>query len=262
MSKRPIRILSNLARAGGTLISRCVGAMDNIVLLSEIHPLDQRFFNPLAQAQDWYRLLRPEDTGGRTFSFIQAIQLIEQRCSEQGKTLIIRDWAHLDFIGIPFIAHPARRLLLTEQLAQVFTVSQHALTRHPVDQWLSTSRLDIMRGHLELDAFLAGYRQFAEQCSKTGFTRYEDFARDPLSEMRTLCTQLALEFDARFIDRWHSNRHVTGDLSGSSRGSRLGRITPLPQLPVDPDLLRRFRRNRDYREAIAMLGYHDPPEHT
>ena len=72
--------------------------------------------------------------------------------------------------------------------------------------------------------------------------------------MRKLCTHLKLDFDARFIERWHSNRHVTGDMSGSSRGSRLHEIRPLPQLPVDPALLRRCRQNPDYRKAIALLG--------
>jgi len=258
MSKQPIRILSNLARAGGTLISRCVGAMNDVVLLSEIHPLDNKYYNPLVQARSWYQLLRPEEIRGKRFDFVDAIRLIDQRCAERGKTLVIRDWAYLDFIGVPFTPYPPRRPLLNEFLSKEFDIVQYALVRHPVDQWLSTARLDIMKGRLELDTFLAGYRQFAEQCTRSGFTRYEDFTREPAQEMRRLCTHLQLDFDAGFIDRWPDNRHVTGDMSGTSRGSRLREIRPLPQRAVEAALLDRFRDNPDYRRAIALLGYTDP----
>lgn len=260
MNKRPIRILSNLARAGGTLVSKCLGSMDNVVLLSEIHPLGTQFFDPLRQAQSWYDLLRPEDLYGRQLDLVDAIRLIEQRCTEQGKTLLIRDWAHLDFIGTPFIANPPNKLQLTECLAPEFSVLQHAVTRHPVDQWLSTARLDIMRGRLGLDAFLAGYRRFAEECVKTGFTRYEDFTRKPAFELQKLCARLEMKYDGKFIKRWHRNTRVTGDMSGSSRGSKLRTIRPLAQPPVAPDLLSVFQQNPDYREAISLLGYQDPAE--
>ncbi|MBE9525221.1 MAG: hypothetical protein IMY76_08980 [Chloroflexi bacterium] len=258
MNKRPIRILSNLARTGGTLISKCIGSMDGIVLLSEIHPLDSKFHDPRIQAQSWYGLLHPDEILDRQLDFIDTIQLIEQRCTEQGKTLLIRDWAHLDFIGVPFIARPACKLLLTDALKQAFSIIQCALVRHPVDLWLSTARLAIMQGKLELEPFLSGYRRFAEESVRTGFIRYEDFTREPETEMRKLCERLALDFDSRFTDRWPNNHHVTGDMSGTSRGSGLREIRPLPEQQIEQSLLRRFRENRDYQQAIALLGYTDP----
>ncbi|HFD80751.1 MAG TPA: hypothetical protein ENK05_10235 [Gammaproteobacteria bacterium] len=262
MNKPVIRVLSNLARAGGTLVSKCLGAMEGVVLLSEIHPFDRRFYNPLQQARDWYQLLEPAELEGRRFEFNEAIGLIQRRCRERGRTLVVRDWAHIDFIGVPFVARPPMRSQLTVLLERDFRVLQHALTRHPVDQWFSTSRLDIMRGRLELDAFLAGYRQYAEHCLATGFTRYEDFTRAPQKAMRRLCKALRVDYDDDFLGRWPDNPRVTGDTSGSSRGSRLRRIEPLPQRALDPALLQRFRDNRDYREAIELLGYRDPPTTT
>lgn len=257
MNKPRVRILSNLARAGGTLVSRCLGAMDDTVLLSEIHPLGTQIFNPLAQARDWYGLVKPEEAGGQ-FDFIDAIQLIEQRCRVSGKTLVIRDWAHLDFIGRPFIKDPACRLQLTETLATVFNIVQFALVRHPVDQWVSTSSLNIMQGQLELDTFLAGYRRFAEQAVKSGFMRFEDFTRDPRGQMLRLCQCLEISFDPDFIDHWQENTRVTGDVSKTSRGSRMNEIRPLRQHAVDDSLVARFRNNSDYRRAIELLGYTDP----
>ena len=88
MNKPPIRILSNLARAGGTLVSRCLGSMKNTVLLSEIHPLGTRIFNPLDQAQSWYGMFRPEEIRG-THDFVTAIILVEDRCRQSGRNLVI-----------------------------------------------------------------------------------------------------------------------------------------------------------------------------
>jgi hypothetical protein len=257
MNKPPIRILSNLARAGGTLVSRCLGAMDNIALLSEIHPLGTHIFNPLAQAQDWHNLMQPEDSS-RQYNFIETIQLIEQRCRASGRTLVIRDWAHLDFIGVPFLERPSYHNQLNEALTSIFDVMQYSLVRHPADQWLSTARLKVMEGHLDLDAFLAGYQKFAEQAAASGFMRYEDFTREPVAQMERLCRHLQLDFDAGFINKWQKNRHVTGDTSGMSRGSGFGEINPLQRRPVGTLLQEKLRNNPDYCHALELLGYEDP----
>lgn len=47
MVKPKIRIFHNLGRSGGTLICKCLGCMEHIVLLSEIHPLGTNYYNPL-----------------------------------------------------------------------------------------------------------------------------------------------------------------------------------------------------------------------
>lgn len=257
MSKHPIRILSNMARAGGTLVSKCLGAMDNIVLLSEIHPLGTHIFNPIEQAQDWYNLF-DENMDKGNLSFLNTIQLIEKRCSRNNKTLVLRDWAHLDFIGVPFIRNPGFRLQLTESLSPHFDIIQYAIVRHPIDQWTSTCRLKIMQGLLDLDTFLTGYRRFAEQSSVTGFMRYEDFTRDPVHHLKELCRHLQLDFDAHFINRWHENSRVTGDTSKQSRGSQIKVIRPLKQRTIDNSVLKRFLNNPDYWRAIELLGYVSP----
>lgn len=256
MDKKPVRILSNLARSGGTLASKCLGAMEGVVLLSEIHPGSMQIFNPLEQAQKWYGLLTPEEIQG-SLSFEQAIQLIDQRCTETNKTLLIRDWAHLDFIGIPFLKNPGFHLQLTETLAKNFNVIQFALVRHPIDQWLSTTELDIIKGKLALDDFLAGYRKFAEQSVSTGYMRYEDFTQDPVPMMKLLCKALQLDFDEHFYTRWHNNNHVTGDTSNTSRGSKFTTIRPVARKSIGASLLLAFKKNPDYQAAIELLGYDD-----
>ena len=75
-----LRLVHHMARSGGTLISRCLGCMSGVLLLSEIHPLGTAQFNPLVQAQRWYGLLSSQDLADlrarRRVGFVEAIELI------------------------------------------------------------------------------------------------------------------------------------------------------------------------------------------
>lgn len=254
-----VRLLHHMARSGGTLISKCLGCMDGVVLLSEIHPRGTSFFNPLQQAQAWFGLF-PEDefrelAGRGRIDFADAIGSIADKVEERGAALVIRDWSHLDFTGVPFIRKPDYRLLLAEVLSSRFALAQLCTVRHPIDQWLSLSRLQIMRGHLFLEPFLAGYRRFAEVAAGIGFVRYEDVVAAPDLVLADLCLRLHLPFDPTFQERWSTYAKITGDVGGS-RGGR--EIKPVARRPVAGELLAAFASNADYRAALDLLGYDHP----
>ena len=69
--KKSIRIYHNLARSGGTVISKCIASMKQITLLSEVHPYietvnptyskDLLSQNILTQARYWHNLFTKED---------------------------------------------------------------------------------------------------------------------------------------------------------------------------------------------------------
>ena len=261
-SARPmLRLVHHMARSGGTLISRCLGCMTGVLLLSEIHPLGTAQFNPLVQAQRWYGLLSSQDLAelrarGR-IAFVDAVELIHRRAADAGQRLVVRDWSHLDFTGVPFVAKPAYRLLTADALQARFDLRQVCTVRHPLDQWLSLRLVAVVRGKLTLEAFLAGYRQFAEQARALGFFRYEDFTVDPSTVMKELCRTLELRFDRQFTERWSSYTFVTGDVSGSRGGPA---IRPVPRRAVDPGLLDEIAANSDYQKSLELLGYHHPLE--
>jgi hypothetical protein len=250
-----------MARSGGTLISRCLGCMSGVLLLSEIHPLGTAQFNPLIQAQRWYGLLSSQDLAelrarGR-IGFLDAIDLIHQRTIDAGQRLVIRDWSHLDFTGVPFVANPAYRLLTADALARRFELRRICTVRHPLDQWLSLHGLAVVQGKLALDGYLIGYRRFAEQAREIGFLRYEDFVAEPHAAMKQLCRRLELRFDRHFAERWSSYAFVTGDVSGSRGGFE---IQPVPRRPVAPQLLDALHANPDYHASLELLGYAHPDE--
>lgn len=253
-----LRLVHHMARSGGTLISRCLGCMSGVLLLSEIHPLGTAQFNPLVQAQRWYGLLSSQDLAelrarGR-IGFVDAIELIYQRAADAGQRLVIRDWSHLDFTGVPFVDKPAFRFLTADALAGRFSLRQVCTVRHPLDQWLSLRGLSVVQGKLALDDYLAGYRRFAERAQEIGFLRYEEFVADPAAVMKELCRRLDLRFDRHFADRWSSYAFVTGDVAGSRSGFA---IQPVPRRAAEPELLDALHANPDYGASLEMLRYTD-----
>ena len=248
-----IRVLHHMARSGGTLISKCLATMDDVVLLSEIHPAGVNMFNPLQQAHEWYGLLNDSDIqrlqrGG--MSFIEAILLISDRCVERGKKLVLRDWSHLDFIGLPFIEKPSYNLTLTNVIKNNRPVIHTTTVRHPVYQWLSTSNLAVSQ-NLPLEVFLSGYRHFAQHCVNTGFIRYEDFTHEPENSLVTLCERLKINYDDGWRDRWWSYNNITGD----STGKNSKKIKPSFYKKPGSSLLKKFEKNKDYQLSLEMLGY-------
>ncbi len=244
-----------MARTGGTVICRCLASMKNVVLLSEIHPLGTQTFNPVHQAHAWYDLLNSEDLAsarsGR-LNFLETIELIARRCSEQNKILVLRDWSHLDYTGVPF-TQPCYRSLLAERLQATFALVRYSTVRHPLDQWLSVAQQPVFRERLGPARFLRGASRFAEAAVQTGFMRFEDFTHDSDAALQQLCAGLELEFDPGYREKWQAYTHVTGDvLPGRGRG---GHIAPLPRQAMDENDKRRFCSLPQYQSIINSLGY-------
>lgn len=260
MVKPKLRMVHNMARSGGTLTCKCIGCMEGVVLLSELHPMAWKLFNPIKQAEEWFGLVKQSDLrelhnkGGTTYA--KAIALIDRRCKESGKTLVLRDWSHLDYTGYPLVSAPAYRPLLYAELTESFDILRISITRDPVTQWQSLARLGVMQGALRsgkfgVDKYLVGYRKYAELCVQTGFVRYEDFLRDAESEMKRICEHLEIRFDPAFSEKWPAYTTITGDINPNNPN----KITERPRRPVDPSLKKRFLANPEYHRACELLGY-------
>lgn len=257
-----------MARSGSTLMCRCLGCMEGVMLLSELHPLAS-LDGAFKQAKEWFGLLTQNDIAELqkpgSANYTKAIMLIELRCRERGATLVLRDWAHLDYTGYPYLAPGYRPLLYTE-LAESFDIIRISTTRDPVTQWQSLIRLDMMRkppqtGAFGLDQFLVGYRKYAELCVETGFIRYEDFLLDPDLAMRKLCDHLQIKFDPDFINKWPDYKTITGDTPDPNSPNEIkmpydsNKILLPPKRPVELGLKKKFLANADYHRARELLGY-------
>ena len=262
-TKPTVRLIHHMARSGGTLISRCLGSMDGVCLLSEIHPAGatsiqpaQYRINPFKQALQWHGLF--DQTDAKRFrtrppSFQQLMWMIEQRASAKGLKLVVRDWSHLDWIGLPFTT-PGFGSPLAAAFDGAYDVRRVCTVRHPIDQWLSLMKLPLVaRSGLTIDAYLRGMLGFAKLCDEIGFVRYEDLTHDPDAHLRTICDALALDFDPGYAERWSTYDRITGDKQFSRGGAE--RIRPLERRPAEPGLADEFRANPAYAEIKALLGY-------
>lgn len=261
-SKPVIPVLRHLARSGGTVISRCIGCMKGVTLLSEVHPANIVVTQPVRQAKDWHGLITDaEITRWKRAgppNMLQFLALCEQRAKARGGRLVVRDWTHLDYIGVPY-ARPAMGFALRDALSGAYAVAEAVTVRHPLDQYLSLARLGIMRGRLTDEIYLRGCAAVAAHAADPdgpGYVRYEDFTTDPEAALRTICDRLTIEYDPTWRDRWWSYTKVTGDTpDAGSRGSRSREIRPLPRAPVPEGLRERFLAHDDYRAACEPLGY-------
>ena len=113
---KTIRLIHNLPRSGGTIVSKCLGAQKDVILLSEIHPegiligkkmgVRGSIFDPIFQSQVWHNLFKKDEyekISNSDIKFEEKIDLILDKTELINKKLIIRDWAFVDFFGKPFI---------------------------------------------------------------------------------------------------------------------------------------------------------------
>lgn len=261
--KKPfVRILHNMARSGGTIISRCLGSMDGVVLLSEIHPFGSQVHNPLQQANEWFHLFSSADLRAFqavNFTFLEAVEEVRQRVEASGRKLVIRDWSHIDFTGVPFTENPSYRLTTAEILGQHYRIVHTSIVRHPLDQWISLNRLSMFNDAPRPQArkFIYGYLRFAEFAKKMGYVRYEDFTLDSDAALRTLCERLQLVFDADYKCKWQGYVTITGDNTTPSESPRAApfRIQSLTRRLFNDGVAEELQGCVDYNRALELLGY-------
>ncbi len=247
-----IRIVHNLARSGGTIFARCLGCMDSVALLSEIHPWTVGIFGATQQASEWHGLqVHPGQ------SFVANVGALANAAAEGGRALVLRGWDHVDVMPCPHNGWvPSMHSELTDTLAGRFEVRRLALVREPLAMWASLRRhwakaTQPRYGDVSLADFLRGYRVYAEMACDLPIVRYEDFCRDPGGTLVEACDALGLRFDAGWPGKWRHYHKVTGDIA--NQGGRMDIAMPAPVRNLEIEAL--AAGNADYRVASALLGY-------
>lgn len=258
--------------------------MDQIVLLSEIHPrgawlVAQAYdlntglsFSPAAQAQVWHGL--PVSTianhAAETIVRASVAQVLDQileihaLATARGQYLVIRDWIYLDYIGIPFQL-PTYIDSLTQILETQFTLHHAYLIRHPRDQWLSMSKLSVHH-QVSLQHFLRGFHRYlisrkqsevSTSNSTPSLFKYESFLQDPDLFLQDLTQHLGVPYDPNWSSKWQKYRQITGDRS-EAQTHQVEILPPSRSPQVDPELNRALATSSLYAEILEITGYtHD-----
>src|SRR5947207_3437666 len=180
--------------------------------------------------------------------------MFHDRACAAARHLILRDYSYVDFVGVPFIADPPRRLMLYEALPAAASTTAIAFIRHPIDQWLSLCKHEKVSAALKPPAFCESYAAFLQELGTQRIYKYEDFVRNPCVELRAICNDLALPFDPSFISRFYKFDCVTGDLTRKDEQA----ISAPKRKALPPAVMQAFRSSTSYEYILQATGYADP----
>lgn len=255
-AKDPIRAIHHFACTGGTLLSRCIEAMPNTVVLSEIDPLSTILLNksdfaPSDLIRQSQTNLRPLPDRDVIATFLASLEVMHKSYRRAGRRLVIRDHTHSQFCMSP---NPNDRPNLHEILGEKFEVSSIVTVRHPLDSFISLRRKKwVMFEPDSLDEYCRRYLLFLETYRNTPILRYEDFVEEPQRSSAFLADSLMLAH----TEHWRDLLPVI-ELTGDS-GRKGDEIEPRQRREVPGPLIEEARHSRRYHNLCERLNYDADP---
>lgn len=250
----PVRTLHHFACTGGSLISKCLAAMPNTRLLSEVDPLSRMLQptdgQPRFAPSDMIALVRDSARGASREliieMFLADLGLIHEESYRLGQRVVLRDHPHGRYCLDSIEDRPGLR----DIVATRFPVLSVLTVRHPLDSYLALrSNGWIQHRPATLDEYSRRYMAFLDDHAGLPIVRYEDIVAAPRIAVPQLCAHLRLPYRADFIDVFDA-LPVTGD-SGRS-GAQIARRE---RRPVDADLQLEAARSASYRSLLQRLDY-------
>lgn len=249
-----ILLLHHLPGAGGGLISRCLGAMQGTAVLHEINPGSVDRFDPVLQARLLGVLPEPSDSEHELAykpTFSNALIRIAAAAKAQGRNLILRDWAHIDYIGFPFRPEPPFRLRLRDSVPKEIDAVSVAIVRDPIDQFLAMRRYAILKSHWDSRSVWHGMLRFAADIQGMPCFRYEDFLANPDAVLQEVCQVFGIAFDGSYVDRWwHAVANLPAVVDFKDR-----EIREIESRRSVDDFLPEMLENADVLNTYRCLGY-------
>jgi hypothetical protein len=251
-----LRTIHHFACTGGTLISRCIGAMPNTQVLSEIDPLSplatKGSFTP-ADLVSLARLSsRPTARNEDLIEiFLAGLGALCEQDRRRGTSLVLREHSHSHLCTGDL---PVDRPPLHEILQQHYALLSLITVRHPLDSFLSLRQnqwVHFAPGTIE--EYARRYDAFLEAHAGVEIIRYEDFLAAPAAVMRHICERLRLVFNPDFGDLF-----IAVKLSGDS-GRKGDTIAPRPRRPIPEALQAEVLQSAAYVGLCDRLGYDPDP---
>jgi len=255
LNAEPIRVIQHLSCTGGTLFGKCVAAMPNTIVLSEIHPLSTQLFlsgeSPEFCPTDVISLARlgkaPAIDDLCEDIFLGEIRAIEKHLRNYGQRLVLREHSHSSFLigegsfnkkTIPQI------LACSSPLVSIVTV------RHPIDSYLSLRHNDWI--HFEpgtFDEYCRRYLIFLGSNANAPLFKYETLLESPEDVLQEICVHFEIPYNQDFKD-YLEIVAATGD---SGRASI--HIESRERRPIDDALILEATKSDNFSDLCKLLGY-------
>lgn len=240
-----ILTIHHLSATGGTLICKCLAAMPDVILLSEIHPhITVPTFNPFDPIQQLakYGFLSNEELEQ---ILLARIDFIVDKCQQHHKKLIIRDHAHSDFL----LAHTNYQPTLLNLIETKYPVKPLVTFRNPIDSWLSIVLKNWHKHVQNFNNYCDRYLKFIATYQDFPAFFYEDFVLQPDAILAEMCHYYDIDFDpdyqAKFFDI-----ELTGD-----SGRKSSEIAPRPRRDYPEYFAERVQQSLNFNQICQKLGY-------
>ncbi|MCF3596440.1 sulfotransferase [Rhodobacteraceae bacterium LMO-12] len=255
----PIRLIHHFACSGGTVMSSCIAAMPNTILLNEIDPLSRlhlpwasKSFKPTDILTDMIASPRAVPQEATIAVFRAGLKAMRDQLATQGMALILRDHSHSHFCHdvTPAIERPLLRDLMPPDVA----VRSVLTLRHPLDSFMSLETNKWL--HFKpatLEEYSKRYLSFLHAYGDVARFKYEDFTRAPDAVLQKICAVLELPYSGEF--------NVTRSLfalSGDS-GRSGGKIQPRPSRQVSQSLGEQAEKSPAFARLCKELDYDPAP---
>jgi len=190
--QEPVRTVHHFACTGGSLLCKCIAAMPNTQVLSEVDPLSTLGTNPDVHRfapTDMIQLMRQSTRGVNPQVlielFLSNLDIIHDDAAKAGQRLVLRDHAHSHFCSGPDIPdRPTFRAMVQQRLPVLSVLT----VRHPIDSYLSLQANGWL--HFEphtFDEYCRRYLAFLACHEDVTVIKYEQFTQQPHETMREVC---------------------------------------------------------------------------
>ena len=266
---KTIRLIHNLPRSGGTIVSKCLGAQKDVILLSEIHPegiliskkmgVRSFIFDPIFQSQVWHNLFKKDEyekISNSDIKFEEKIDLILDKTELINKKLIIRDWAFVDFFGKQFI-EPSYKNSLFEVLNKKYKILNLYIMRHTLKLYASCyNNMGFFRRDYNYDFYIKGYKNYFLETSKNNIFIFENFILNPEKSLKSMCRSLEIDYDKNYLNKI-KDVNLTGDVDAINSTNIHTNDSITKKKLVKEDDLNKIRNHDDFISLMNDLkGYY------
>lgn len=254
-SEKPlVRVIHHFACSGGTLFSKCIAALPNVFLLSEMHPTTRHGID-WSEAQYTPRdVITQAMFGGvpcveelASKIFIEDIIKVHEHLDSLGGKLVIRAHSHADYC---FEGEVPNVDTVTRLLSPHFELKHLVTVRNPIDAFMSLRQNGWV--HFSPDSFdeyCERFRRFLNGFEQAEIVSYEDLVEDPRATVKRCSDLLELDFIEDIFDYLDIFK-VSGD-SGRS-GSK---IAPRPRKPITDEYRREIMSSPSFQKLCKQYGF-------
>jgi hypothetical protein len=253
-ANEPIRTLHHFACTGGTLFSRCLAAMPNTMILSEIDPLSLMVANPkkpVFSPTDLILQLRQSSVGCSDELVVKLfnaqIDIIARDAAARSLIMVLRDHTHSHFcVGNEILNRPTVKQLVESK----FKIFSLVTVRDPVDSYLSLMDNGwIGFSPNTFDEYCGRYIKFLNAYAGVSIIKYEELVERPRETMRHICNILKINYSDLFLNNISEHR-ISGD--SGRRGDVIG---IRPRKVMSDELCKEIKKSKNYLLLVDRLEY-------